>query len=143
MVNEQRRSPNAWPDVNAYASGMRPIVFGLAIGFTLTSVSCSDGGDRGGSAVAPVDGQAEAGVELSPGTDGCSSGGGQEVVVPDVVGLPLGEAIVAVRQAGLHVVETGTPPNDPVGPEAVVQAQEPPAGERAPVGACIGFRTGR
>ena len=73
--------------------------------------------------------------------DQCVADGDRSITVPDAVGRPLGEAIIAMQQAGLHVVGTGTPRGDPTGSVAVVRAQEPPAGERVPLGACIGFRT--
>jgi hypothetical protein len=75
--------------------------------------------------------------------DQCVADGNRSITVPDAVGRPLSEAIIAMQQAGLHVVGTGTPEDDPTGPEAVVRAQEPPAGERVPSGACVGFRTAR
>jgi hypothetical protein len=73
--------------------------------------------------------------------DQCVADGDWSITVPDAVGRPLREAIIAMQQAGLRVVGTGTPEGDPTASEAVVQAQEPPAGERVPRGACIGFRT--
>lgn len=73
----------------------------------------------------------------------CVADGDPAITVPDAVGRPLGEAIIAMQQAGLRVVGTGTPAGDPTGSEAVVRAQEPPAGERVALGACIGFRTAR
>lgn len=73
--------------------------------------------------------------------DQCVSDGERSITVPDAVGRPLNEAIIAMQQAGLHVVGTGTPEGDPSGPVAVVRAQEPPSGERVPLGACMGFRT--
>lgn len=75
------------------------------------------------------------------GVSGCVRGGDRSTIVPDVVGRPLHQAIAVMREAGLHVVGTGTPNGDPTGPRAVIRAQEPPAGERVPVGACMGFRT--
>lgn len=73
--------------------------------------------------------------------DQCVADGDRSITVPNVVGRPLTDAITAMQQAGLQVVGTGTPEGDPTGRGAVVQAQEPPAGERVPPGACIGFRT--
>lgn len=67
--------------------------------------------------------------------------GDRSITVPLAVGRPLGEAIIAMQQAGLRVVGTGTPAGDPTGPEAVVRAQKPRAFERVPLGSCIGFRT--
>lgn len=75
----------------------------------------------------------------SPGQ--CVAEGDRSITVPLAVGRPLGEAIIAMQQAGLRVVGTGTPGGDPTGPEAVVRAQKPRAFERVPLGSCIGFRT--
>lgn len=72
----------------------------------------------------------------------CVADGPRTVDVPDVVALPLNEAAIRMQRAGLNVVGTGVPDGDPTGREAVVRAQEPPAGSRVPLGACIGFRTG-
>lgn len=66
---------------------------------------------------------------------------GAGVVVPDVVGLPLGAAIAAVREGGLDVVGRGAYAEDPQGLHSIVFAQEPPAGARVPGGAYVGFRT--
>jgi len=71
----------------------------------------------------------------------CVATGNQVVEVPDVVGLPLMTAIDKVRDAGLTVIGTGTPPNDPIEETAIVRAHEPPAGIKVPLGACVGFRT--
>jgi hypothetical protein len=65
----------------------------------------------------------------------CVPEGDRSITVPDAVGRPLGEAITAMQQAGLRVVGTGTPEGDPTESQAVVRAQEPPAGERVPLGA--------
>ncbi len=75
--------------------------------------------------------------------DQCVADGDRSITVPAAVGRPLSEAIIVMQQAGLHVVGTGTHEGDPTGPEAVVRAQKPRAGERVPLGACIGFRTDR
>jgi PASTA domain len=72
----------------------------------------------------------------------CVADGPATIDVPDGVGLPLTEAAIRMQRAGLNVVGTGTPSGDPTGQDAVVRAQEPPAGMRLPQGACIGFRTG-
>lgn len=66
---------------------------------------------------------------------------GDRVPVPDVVGLDLAAAADAVERAGLQVVDGGVAAGDPTGPDAVVAAQEPPAGVEVPAGACVGFRT--
>ncbi len=71
----------------------------------------------------------------------CATDGPRTIDVPDVVGLPLTDAITRIRAAGLDVVDTGTPDGDPTGPTAVVRSQEPAAGTRVPEAACVGFRT--
>lgn len=71
----------------------------------------------------------------------CVADGDRAITVPDAVGRPLGAAIIAMQQAGLRVVGTGTPEGDPTGSRAVVRSQEPPAGGRVPLDACVGFRT--
>lgn len=63
------------------------------------------------------------------------------IVVPDIVGLPLWDAIATIDAAGLHVVGTGTRPADPTGDDATVVVQVPEAGDRVPAGACVGFGT--
>ena len=72
---------------------------------------------------------------------GCQVDGG-DVIVPSVVGKPLGDAITAARARGLLVVDSGVRPGDPSDVSAIVRAQKPQAGMRVPFGACIGFRTG-
>jgi hypothetical protein len=75
--------------------------------------------------------------------DECIADGPRTVEVPDAVGLPLEEAAIRMQVGGLTVVGSGVAEaDDPSDPEAVVQAQEPPAGVSVPVGACVGFRTG-
>ena len=71
----------------------------------------------------------------------CTAEGPGTVVVPDVVGTALAEAIDTAMAAGLDVVDSGTPPGDPTTDDALVTSQEPPAGARVPEGACLGFRT--
>lgn len=71
----------------------------------------------------------------------CVVDGAATVEVPDAVGLTLNEAAIRVQTAGLTVVGSGTPSGDPTDDDAVVRAQEPPAGARVPMGACVGFRT--
>jgi PASTA domain len=71
----------------------------------------------------------------------CVAAGPSTIDVPDAVGLPLSEALIQMQTAGLNVVGKGTPSGDPTGGDAVVRAQEPPAGTRVPLGACVGFRT--
>lgn len=73
--------------------------------------------------------------------DSCVLKGDRAITVPDAVGRRLGAAIIAMQQAGLRVVGTGTPEGDPTGSRAVVRSQEPPAGARVPLDACVGFRT--
>lgn len=74
--------------------------------------------------------------------DECVAEGPRTVEAPDAVGLPLEEAAIRIQLAGLTVVGSGVAgADDPADPDAVVQAQEPPAGARVPVGACVGFRT--
>lgn len=71
----------------------------------------------------------------------CVADGPLTIDVPDGIGLPLTEAAIRMQRAGLNVVGTGTPSGDPTGQDAIVRAQEPPAGTRVPRGSCIGFRT--
>ena len=71
----------------------------------------------------------------------CATDGPRTIDVPDVVGLPLTDAITRIRAAGLDVVGTGTPDGDPTGPTAIVRSQEPAAGTLVPEAACVGFRT--
>lgn len=71
----------------------------------------------------------------------CVADGAATVEVPDAVGLTLNEAAIRMQTAGLNVVGSGTPSGDPTDEDAVVRAQEPPAGARVPAGACVGFRT--
>jgi transglutaminase-like putative cysteine protease len=78
-------------------------------------------------------------VETSP--EDCVAHGGTTIEVPNVVGLALSDAVLQARRAGLNVIGSGVPPDDPTGDDAVVRAQEPPAGSSIPEGACIGFRT--
>jgi PASTA domain len=73
----------------------------------------------------------------------CVASGQAVTVVPDVLGTTLPDAIDIVQGAGLNVVDDGVPEGDPMGEGARVRVQEPPAGQHVPVGACIGFRTGR
>src|SRR6266536_1490293 len=62
-----------------------------------------------------------------------------QIRVPDEIGQPLGRAQQQLRAAGLKGVAYD---RDPQGPQALVVAQEPPAGELAPPGSVIGLRTG-
>jgi beta-lactam-binding protein with PASTA domain len=62
-------------------------------------------------------------------------------VVPNVLNETLPSAIDIVHAAGLNVVDNGVAEGDPTGDGARVRAQEPPAGEHVPLGACVGFRT--
>lgn len=71
----------------------------------------------------------------------CAAGEQGPIIVPDVVGLTLWDAIAAVDAARLHVVGTGTRPGDPTGDDATVIVQTPAAGDRVPAGACVGFGT--
>ncbi len=82
-------------------------------------------------------------LSTSESPDRCVAAGDRSITVPAAIGRPLGEAIIAMQQAGLRVVGTGTPEGDPTGSEAIVRAQKPSPGERVPLGACIGFRTAR
>lgn len=76
----------------------------------------------------------------SPGE--CVADGPPTIEVPEALGLPLEEAAIRMQQAGLTVVGSGTAgAGDSTEPDAVVQAQEPPAGVSVPAGACVGFRT--
>ncbi len=61
-----------------------------------------------------------------------------QIRVPDEIGQPLGRAQQQLRAAGLKGVAYD---RDPQGPQALVVAQEPPAGELAPPGSVIGLRT--
>ena len=61
--------------------------------------------------------------------------------VPDVIGLALWQAIRELDAAGMTIIGTGTPPTDPNGDDAIVAAQEPPAGDTVPARSCIGLRT--
>ena len=58
--------------------------------------------------------------------------------VPDVLGRTLAQAERVMRVGGLH---GGADERDPQGSDAVVVAQEPPAGVLAPPGSFVGFRT--
>lgn len=71
----------------------------------------------------------------------CVEAGNPSIDLPNVVGMPLWEAVRAIESAGFSVLGTGTPPEDPIDPGATISAQEPPAGTRLPEGACVGFRT--
>ena len=73
--------------------------------------------------------------------DGCEVDGTPSIGVPDVRGLALGDAVDALRAAGLHVAGAGVPEGDPTDPDALVVAQEPPAGSLVVAGACVGMRT--
>jgi hypothetical protein len=59
-------------------------------------------------------------------------------VVPDALGRTLAQAERVMRTAGLH---GGAYERDPQGRDAVVVAQEPPAGVLMPPGSMVGFRT--
>jgi beta-lactam-binding protein with PASTA domain len=72
---------------------------------------------------------------------GCATSGDAPVTVPDVRGKLLRVAIRIVTKRGLTVVGYGTPPSDSTAAIARVWAQKPSGGERAWLGACIGFRT--
>jgi beta-lactam-binding protein with PASTA domain len=72
---------------------------------------------------------------------GCAAQGDAAVSVPDVRGKLLRVAIRSLAKRGLTVVGYGTPPTDSTAPTARVRVQEPPSGERAWLGACIGLRT--
>ncbi|MGH9187386.1 MAG: PQQ-binding-like beta-propeller repeat protein, partial [Acidimicrobiales bacterium] len=65
-------------------------------------------------------------------------GGGSPVRVPDVRGRTLAGAEQTLRGAGLRSTPTD---GDPTEPEAVVVAQEPPAGQTVRRGVTIGLRT--
>jgi hypothetical protein len=88
-----------------------------------------------------------AGVQIKPVTPGtaspsdCVASGTDSTIVPSVLGYPLGHAIDVMQRAGLNVVGYGAHEPDPTGPTARVRAQEPGAGLRVPLGACVGFRT--
>ena len=71
----------------------------------------------------------------------CAVDGDTLVTVPNVIGSPLGDASAMLRDTRLRVIGSGVPTGDPDGPDAVVTAQKPSAGERVPVGACVAFRT--
>ena len=71
----------------------------------------------------------------------CPQGGTMTASVPDVIGLALWDAIRELDAAGMTIIGTGTPPTDPNGDDAIVTAQEPPAGDTVPAGSCIGLRT--
>ena len=71
----------------------------------------------------------------------CVGNGDPIVRVPDVIGMPLPDAITEIEGSGLAVVDTGTWSGDPVGQDAVVFAQKPAPGVLVPQGACVGFRT--
>jgi PASTA domain len=58
--------------------------------------------------------------------------------VPDVLGRTLAQAERALRTGGLH---GSAHERDPQGDNAVVVAQEPPAGVVVPPGSMVGFRT--
>jgi hypothetical protein len=58
--------------------------------------------------------------------------------VPDVLGRTLAQAERVMRTAGLHGAALE---RDPQGRNAVVVAQEPPAGVLVPPGSVVGFRT--
>jgi beta-lactam-binding protein with PASTA domain len=60
------------------------------------------------------------------------------IVVPVVIGLPLGQAQAVMRKAGLEGVADE---RDPQGPDSVVVAQEPAGGITVPLGSTVGFRT--
>jgi hypothetical protein len=60
------------------------------------------------------------------------------VLVPQVVEQRVGQARTALEAAGLS---SGVYERDPQGRDAVVVAQEPPAGVRVPPGSVVGFRT--
>jgi hypothetical protein len=67
-----------------------------------------------------------------------SPGNTRGYAVPDVLGRTLAQAERVMRTAGLH---GGANERDPQGRNAVVVAQEPPAGVLAPPGSVVGFRT--
>lgn len=58
--------------------------------------------------------------------------------VPDALGRTLAQAERVMRAAGL---QGGADERDPQGRDAVVVAQEPPAGVLVPPGSAVGFRT--
>ncbi len=80
-------------------------------------------------------------VHVLPAAARCVASGEPTVTVSDVVGRPLAEAIQQVEDDGLAVVGRGVPDGDPSLDTSIVRAQEPPAGELVPEGACVGFRT--
>jgi hypothetical protein len=111
--------------------------------FTDNLTTAADCPGANGSYPSSRDGTCTFAFSTPDSPDQCVTHGDRTITVPDAVGRPLGDAITTMQQAGLHVVATGTPEGDPNGPDAVVQAQEPPAGQHATPGACIGFRTTR
>jgi hypothetical protein len=60
------------------------------------------------------------------------------IVVPVVIGLPLGQAQAVMRTAGLAGVAYE---RDPQEPDSVVVAQKPAGGITVPLGSTVGFRT--
>ena len=89
----------------------------------------------------PVDPGLADGQGATPTTEDCVADGVTTIEVPNVKGLALSDAIAHARQAGMNVIDSGVPSKDPIGDDAVVLVQEPPAGLSVPEGACIGFRT--
>lgn len=127
----------------------KSLVFAVVSAFV--SVACtaqvgSSGSEQPavGAAVAgqlPVDPGLAQGQAAKASTEDCVAYGATTIEVPDVKGLALSDAIARARQAGMNVIDSGVPSKDPTGDDAVVLAQEPPAGLSVPEGACIGFRT--
>ncbi len=123
----------------------------VATVFTFVSVACttevrSSGSKEptvGGteSVQLPVDPGFADGQEAKPTTEDCVADGVTTIEVPNVKGLALSDAIARARQAGMNIIDSGVPSKDPIGDDAVVLVQEPPAGLTVPEGACIGFRT--
>ena len=71
----------------------------------------------------------------------CVGNGDPTITVPDVIGMPLPDAISEIEGSGLAVVAMGTWGGDPAGHNAMVIAQKPAPGVLVPQGACVGFRT--
>jgi beta-lactam-binding protein with PASTA domain len=84
---------------------------------------------------------ASAGTTPTSAGPTCVTSGEAGAVVPEVIGEILPDAIDMVQGAGLSVIDDGVPEGDPTGEAARVRAQEPPAGDHVPLGACVGFRT--
>jgi hypothetical protein len=112
----------------------------VIVGALSLSAACSDDEDPATMPTTTTPTTTVAAAESPDGSD-CVATGERTVMVPDVSGERLHDAIRIVTDSGLKVIGDGVPDGDPTGPHAIVRVHEPPAGERVPPGACVGFRT--